>query len=152
MFRGTFEHSIDAKGRTSLPAKFREVLANKYGGAEGQTLVVTPSPLDPCLRIYPMEEWSLVEETLAARGNFDPRINALLRLFVGGAHETPLDKLGRMLVAPTLREHGGLSKDVAFVGSLRFIEMWDTERLRAWKKKQQEEVADLSSALAELGL
>lgn len=152
MFRGTFEHSIDAKGRTSLPAKFREVLASKYGGAENPTLVVTPSPLDACLRIYPMEEWSLVEETLAARGNFDPRINALLRLFVGGAHETPLDKLGRMLVAPTLRDHGGLTKDVAFVGSLRFIEMWDTERLRAWKQKQREEVADLSRALAELGL
>lgn len=152
MFRGTFEHSIDAKGRTSFPAKFREVLASKYPSTEGHTLVVTPSPLDACLRVYPMEEWNLVEETLASRGNFDPRINSLLRLFVGGAHETQLDKLGRMLVAPTLREHGGLEKDVAFVGSLRFIEMWDTERLRAWKLKQQEEVQDLSRALAELGL
>jgi MraZ protein len=152
VFRGTFEHSIDAKGRTSFPAKFREVLAGKYPSAEGHTLVVTPSPLDACLRVYPMEEWNLVEETLASRGNFDPRINSLLRLFVGGAHEAQLDKLGRMLVAPTLREHGGFEKDVAFVGSLRFIEIWDTERLKAWKQKQQEEVQDLSRALAELGL
>lgn len=152
MFRGTFEHAIDAKGRTSLPAKFREVLGGKYGGAEGITLVVTPSPLDACLRAYPMQEWSQVEETLAARGNFDPRINSLLRLFVGGAQETQVDKLGRMLLAPTLREHGGLSKDVAFVGSLKFIEIWDTERFRSWKEEQREKAQDLARALGELGL
>ncbi|AKU91873.1 division/cell wall cluster transcriptional repressor MraZ [Vulgatibacter incomptus] len=152
MFRGTFEHAIDAKGRTSLPAKFREVLAAKYGGAEGQTLVVAPSPLDPCLRAYPMEEWQAVEETLAARGNFDPKLNTLLRLFVGGAHETPVDKLGRMLMAPSLREHGSLTKDVAFVGSLKFIEIWDAEAYRVWKLKQREQVENLARALGDLGL
>src|SRR5690606_23411500 len=134
----------------SFPTRRSSDLQARYGNSE--MLVITPSPLDPCLRIYPLEEWNLVEETLAARGNFDPRVNALLRLFVGGAHETPLDRLGRMLVAPPLRDHAGLSRNVAFVGSLRFIEMWDTERLRAWKQKQLEEVADLSRALAELGL
>src|SRR5690606_23464916 len=71
LFRGTFEHAIDAKGRTSLPAKFREVLAGKYGGVEGQTMVIAPSPVDPCLRAYPMREWEAFEETLAGRGNFD---------------------------------------------------------------------------------
>lgn len=152
MFRGTFEHAIDAKGRTSLPAKFREVLGSKYAGEGENTLVVTPSPVDACLRAYPMQEWTMVEETLAAKGNFDPRINSLLRLFVGGAHETQVDRLGRMLLPASLREHGGLTKDVAFVGSLKFIEIWDTERFRSWKEQQRERAAELARALGELGL
>jgi len=152
LFRGTFEHAIDAKGRTSLPAKFREVLAGKYGGVEGQTMVIAPSPVDACLRAYPMREWEAFEETLAGRGNFDPKLTALLRLFVGSAHETPVDKLGRMLLAQSLRDHGGLTKDVAFVGSLKFIEIWDTDRFRQWKQQQQEQAQDLARALGELGL
>lgn len=152
MFRGTFEHAIDAKGRTSLPAKFREVLGARYGG-ELHNLVVTTSPIDPCLRAYPMQEWTAVEEALASRGNFDPRVSALLRLFVGGAQETQVDRLGRMLIAPTLRDHAGLTKDVSFVGSLKFVEIWDTERFRRWKREQSELGREvLARALGDLGL
>ncbi len=154
MFRGTFEHGIDGKGRTSLPAKFREVLAAKYGGGEQQTIVVTPSPFEACLRAYPMQEWVALEEKLASRGTaFDPAVSALLRLFVGGAQETPVDKLGRMLLAPTLREHAGLEKEVTFVGSLKFAEIWDTERFRTWKREQSEQGREaLARALGDLGL
>ena len=152
MFRGTFEHAIDGKGRTSLPARFREVLGAKYGG-EQHNLVVTVSPIDPCLRAYPMQEWTAVEDALATKGNFDPRVSALLRLFVGGAHETQVDRLGRMLVAPSLREHAGLAKEVSFVGSLRFVEIWDTDRFRGWKREQSELGREaLARALGDLGL
>jgi len=152
VFRGTFEHAIDAKGRTSLPAKFREVLAGKYGGVEGQTMVVAPSPVDPCLRAYPMREWESFEEALSTKGNFDPKVTLLLRLFVGSAHETPVDKLGRMLLAPGLREHGGLTKEVSFVGALKYIEVWDTERFQKWKQEQSGQMQELARALGELGL
>lgn len=152
MFRGTFEHAIDAKGRTSLPAKFREVLSGKYGGVEGQTMVIAPSPVDPCLRAYPMREWEAFEETLSTKGNFDPKVTMLLRLFVGSAHETPVDKLGRMLLAPGLREHGGLTKEVSFVGALKYIEVWDTERFQKWKQDQSGQMQELARALGELGL
>lgn len=153
VFRGTFEHAIDAKGRTSLPAKFREVLNAKYGG-EAQTIVVTPSPFDACLRAYPLTEWAALEEKLAARGSaFDPNVASLLRLFVGGAQETQVDKLGRLLLAPTLREHAQLTKEVSFVGSLKFVEIWETERFRAWKREQSEQGREaLARALGDLGL
>lgn len=152
MFRGTFEHAIDAKGRTSLPAKFREVLAGKYGGAEGQTMVLAPSPFDTCLRAYPMKEWEAFEETLAAKGNFDPKVVAMLRLFVANAHEVPVDKLGRMLLPPSLRELAGLAKDVSFVGALKFVEVWDTERFRQWKHEQSGQMQELARALGDMGL
>lgn len=153
MFRGTFEHAIDAKGRTSLPAKFRDVLAAAAGG-EAQTLVIAESPFEACLRAYPMQEWLALEEKLAARATaFDPAVSALLRLFVGSAQETTVDKVGRLLLGGPHRAHAGLAKECTFVGALKFIEVWDTEAFRAWKREQSGSGREaLARALGDLGL
>lgn len=148
MFRGSYEHAVDAKGRTALPAKFREVLQGKYGG-EG-TLVLTPAADGaPCLRAYPMAEWRATEEKLASLDDFDPRVDELLRLFVGPAQEVETDKLGRLLVPQPLRERLGIAKEIAFVGKLKHFEIWDAETYRVWTEKQASE-GTLPRALKEL--
>lgn len=148
MFRGTYEHGLDPKGRTSLPAKFRDVLAGKYAG-EG-TLMITGSPDNsPCLRAYPMQEWRALEDKLADQDEFDPRFNVLLRMFVGRAHDLETDKLGRLLIPQGLRESVGLTKDVAFVGKLKHFEIWDAETFRAYTEKQMAE-GGLPQAIREL--
>jgi len=125
---------VDAKGRTSLPAKFRDVLGQRYDGCT--TLMVTVSPDgSPCLRAYPLPEWNAIEEKLAAASTFDPRVMELVRAFVGGADDVEMDKLGRLLIPQSMREHAGLTKNVSFVGALQHFEIWDTDRFREHRQK-----------------
>lgn len=154
MFRGTFDHAIDAKGRTSLPVRFREVLAARYSAGEAPLVMVTRDPLMPCLRCYPMPEWTPIEEKLASKSTFDRSVSDLVRVFIGSAQETQIDKLGRMLIAPNLREAAELTEKVSFSGSLTYVEIWNKQRLERWleEQRQGENVEKTALALGELGI
>jgi MraZ protein len=138
VFRGVFEHQIDAKGRTSLPAKLRETLV----GAYDERLILTTA-LDSCLHAYPVREWELLEASLAKRNPMEPGVKQLMRLYVASAQECPLDRLGRILVPPTLRAHAGLQKDVVWAGMVRVIELWSSE---GWAAAQEEARQEADSA------
>jgi MraZ protein len=77
VFRGRYEHAIDGKGRTSLPSRFREVLA-----AQGESRLVITTGLDPCLVAYSMNEWIAFEERLAKLPQLDPMVANLRRIYV----------------------------------------------------------------------
>lgn len=150
MFRGRYEHSIDAKGRTSLPSRFREVVA-----ATGDTRMVLTTGLEPCLVAYPMEEWLAFEERLSRLPQFDPSVAMLRRIYVSAAVECDTDKLGRVLIPASLREHAGLEKQALWAGMGRHVELWSKDRFEAMRDnalsdegKRQAMVA----RLAELGL
>ena len=130
MFRGVFEHQIDAKGRTSLPAKLREVLVGTYD----ERLILTTA-LDPCLHAYPVREWEELENALAKRNPMEPGVKTLMRLYVASAQECPVDKLGRVLVPPSLRAHAKLEKDVVWAGMVKVIELWSND---GWQKAREE--------------
>lgn len=115
MFMGEYSHTIDAKGRVIIPAKFREEL--------GEEFVVTKG-LDGCLFIYPMEEWKTFEKKLEALPLTNKNARKFSRFFVAGAATCELDKQGRILVPATLREFAGLEKDVVLTGNLNRIEVW----------------------------
>lgn len=129
MFRGVYEHQIDAKGRTSLPAKLRETLT----GAYDERLIVTRS-LDPCLHAYPVREWEALEQALAKRNPMEPGVKTLMRLYVAPAQECPLDKLGRLLIPPSLRSHASLEKEVVWAGMVKVIELWSKD---GWAKAEE---------------
>ncbi len=148
MFRGRYEHTIDQKGRTSLPAKFREVL-----GAIGERRIVLTSSLDPCLVAYTMPEWLGFEEKISKLSQFDRAVQKLRRIYVSGAVECEVDDSGRVLVPPTLREHAKLSKEVLWAGSGRYAELWDKQMWRDHTDiASDEERAQMAARLAELGL
>ncbi len=147
MFRGRYEHTIDAKGRTSLPARYRDVLASM-----AERRIILTSGLDPCLVAYTTPEWTSFEEKLAKLPQFDRAVQKLRRIYVSGAVECDVDDSGRILIPPTLREHAKLTKDVLWAGSGKYAELWDKE---VWKKAFEttdEERVDISTRLAELGL
>lgn len=146
MFRGRFDYSIDDKGRVSLPAKFREVLSTNYD----ERLIVTT--FDQCLWAYPLSEWQAIEEKIAALPQFKSQVKALQRVFVSGAAECPLDKQGRIILPPNLREYGGLKKDVVFVGMTKRIEIWSKERWEAVFNESQSLIETATDDLADLGL
>ena len=129
MFRGHFEHAIDAKGRTSLPARFRDVLA-ATGDAR---LVLTRSPFDACLHLFPMKAWEEFEAKIAALPQFEPNVIKLRRLYVSAAVECEVDKQGRVLVPNSLRDYAALQKDVLWAGMGQMVELWAREK---WDEAQ----------------
>lgn len=147
MFRGRYEHTIDAKGRTSVPARYRDALS-----AAGERRVVVTSALDPCLVAYAPAEWAAFEEKLARLPQFDRAVQKLRRIYVSGAVECEFDDVGRILVPPTLREHASLKKDVLWAGAGRYAELWDKDEWQRHFETTDEEKRDIASRLAELGL
>jgi MraZ protein len=147
MFRGRYEHTIDAKGRTSLPARYRDVLTGM-----GERRIVLTNALDPCLNAYAMPKWIEFEEKIGKLPRFDPAVQQLKRIYVSGAVECDIDDSGRILVPPTLREYAHLSKDVLWAGAGDYAELWDK---KTWSSKfeiGEEDRKAIASRLAELGL
>ena len=148
MFRGRYEHTIDAKGRTSLPARYRDALS-----AMGERRIVVTSALDPCLAAFSMPEWTAFEERLARLPQLDRAVQKLKRLYVSGAVECEVDDSGRILIPPTLRDHARLTKDVVWAGIGKSAELWDKDAWRSqYEIKDEDERQSVSSRLAELGL
>jgi len=148
MFRGRYEHTIDAKGRTSLPVRYRDALA-----AMGERRIVLTSALDPCLAAFTMPEWSAFEDRLAKLPQFDRAVQKLKRVYVSGAVECDIDDSGRILVPPTLRDHANLTKEVVWAGIGRSAELWDKDAWRAqYEIASEDERKSVSARLAELGL
>ncbi len=145
MFRGVYEHQVDAKGRTSLPAKLRETLL----GAYDERLIITTA-LDACLHAYPMREWEQLEQALGKRNAMEPGVKTLMRLYVAPAQECPVDKMGRVLIPPQLRTHAGLEKDVVWAGMVKVIELWSKD---GWAKATEEArtAADSAEVMRVLG-
>jgi MraZ protein len=138
VFRGVYEHQIDAKGRTSFPARLKETLV----GAYDERLIITTA-LDSCLHAYPVREWEQLEMALARRNPMEPGVKTLMRLYVASAQECPLDKLGRVLIPPSLRSHAGLERDVTWAGMVKVIELWSKE---GWARAQEEARGEADSA------
>ena len=146
-FRGRYEHTVDEKGRTALPARFRDALRARHE----DRLVVTCG-LEPCLVAYPLGEWRAFEKRLSKLPQFDPSVVRLKRMYVSSAIDCPVDRQGRLLLPPTLREHAALSKDVLWAGMLSHIELWSRERWLRIAAIDDDERQRLRQALGELGL
>lgn len=147
MFRGRYDHTMDAKGRTSLPARFRDVLV-----AAGERRIVLTSGLDACLVAYTYSEWVAFEERLAKLPQFDRAVQKLRRIYVSGAVECEVDDSGRILVPPSLREHAALQKDVVWAGSGKYAELWAKDAWARAFETTDEEREMVAARLGELGL
>jgi MraZ protein len=133
-FAGSFEHTLDEKGRVSVPTRVRERLV------PDETLVVTTSWLPdwPFLMAYPIEEWNRLMEYIRSRPPFDPETLRLKHLLVAEAAECPIDKQGRMGIPPTLRDFAQLLREVVWVGGFEHVEIWDKGRWTARQKAARE--------------
>ncbi len=146
VFRGRFEHSIDPKGRLSIPAKFREIIEARHEGR----LVLTN--LTRCLVAYTPDEWEVLEEKAGRLPTLKPNVQTYLRFFVSGATFCELDAQGRILVPPTLRTHAALDRHAVLAGLLNRFEVWSRQR---WQEEMAESLKNfdqIAEDLAELGL
>jgi len=145
-FRGRHQHVLDEKGRLNIPSRFREVIAQEH---EGQ-LVVTNLP--HCLVAYTPEQWDLIESRTSRLSNVKSNVQSFLRYFYSGATECELDRQGRILIPPLLRDAVNLDKQVVVVGMFNRIEIWSQDRWDEEMKKAVENFDDISAELADLGL
>jgi MraZ protein len=135
VYFGTFQHTIDAKGRTSLPARFREALA-----ASGEPRVaLIRYPHWKAIQALPNAVWNELKQRVLGVSPLDARAQRNILRFVSTAHEVEVDVHGRVLVPPDLREWAGLSRDVVWVGMGRTMQLWDRE---AHERSMAEELAE----------
>lgn len=146
MFRGRYQHTIDPKGRLSIPAKFREELVER--GTE--TLVLTEG--DHCIVAYPLDEWERFEDKLRQRPQLAPEMRNFLRVTVASAKDCPVDRAGRTLVPPELREFASLQKEVMIVGALTTFEIWNRDRWVDHYQRLRGGFEENTRKLSELGL
>ena len=139
VFKGTYRHRVDAKGRIPVPAAFRRALAD----AKAARVVMTQ--FDQCLAAYPPEEWARLEEQLAQLPPFSATSKALTRVVASRAVDCDLDAQGRVLVPPGLRRAAGLGREAIVIGVLNRFEVWAPERWDAF-------VADAERALDDASL
>jgi MraZ protein len=150
MFRGANKLTLDAKGRMVMPTRYRERLLERCGGK----LVITVDK-DQCLLIYPLPDWEEIERKLMRLPTLNPQARRLQRLMVGHATDLELDGHGRVLLPPSLREYGLLTRDAVLIGQGVRFELWDEAR---WNERRDEWLAsednttDLPAELETLSL
>ncbi|AUI66285.1 MULTISPECIES: division/cell wall cluster transcriptional repressor MraZ [Glaesserella] len=138
MFRGATSISIDSKGRIAIPTRYRAELLEKHSGS----LICTVDIRQPCLLLYPLHEWEIVEQKLLSLSNFDPTQRRIQRVMQGFATECEMDASGRILLSPTLRQHAQLEQQIMLVGQLNKFEIWQDQQ---WQKQISEDLAIGSS-------
>jgi len=143
MFLGEYQHTLDAKGRLSLPAKLRNQMAGSFVVAKG---------LEGCLYVSSSEAYERFLGQLTERGDFGAKHRQVRRFFTAGAHEDELDSAGRITIPAGLREFAGLERDVTVIGNGDRIEIWDTAAWAAYNGETEGRIEEVTSELAELGI
>jgi len=139
-FTGRFEHSLDDKGRLTVPARLRARLGDHF--------VLTIAPPEPCLALYPEPTWSEFCAKLESASRKDARYRSFVRHLFANTDEVSLDAQGRVVVPQALRDYAKIERDVVLIGTLTRVELWAAAN---WSKAgaAPDGMADL---MTELGL
>jgi MraZ protein len=142
MFLGKFEHTLDDKGRLTMPARFRTLLADG---------LVIMSSTERCLLIYPTVEFQKLFDRVSALPTIDPQAAILRRMLFMNASDAVPDKQNRVVVPQPLRDYAGIADDAVLVGVGRWVEVWSPD---AWAIQQAEIAKQLANGqgLSNLGV
>ena len=142
MFMGEYNHTIDAKGRLIIPAKFRESLGDEF--------VITKG-LDGCLFVYTDEEWQNFENKLRTLPLTNKNARQFTRFFLAGAAACEVDKQGRILIPQVLREFASLEKEVVLVGVANRVEICSRTRWQESMEAYDDDMDEVAENMEELG-
>ena len=142
MYRGCSKISIDSKGRLAVPSRYRALILEQAQN----NLVITLNPLDRSLYLYPLPEWEIIEDKLAALSDFDKQSRRTKQMKRGYANDCQLDSQGRILIPKELRGHAELSRHAIILGQGNKFEIWNE---KTWEKQRDdwlESVGDESTS------
>lgn len=143
MFLGEYQHSLDPKGRVTIPSKFREEL--------GERMIATKG-LDNCIFLYPPGEWENVEEKLHSLPLTRADVRSFVRFFLSGASELELDKQGRTVLPANLRDYAGIERDLVIIGVGSRVEIWCAENWENYSENAGASFAEIAESLVDLGI
>ena len=137
---GTYECKVDAKGRVLLPAPLKKQLAPSLQNG----FVLKRSVFQPCLELYPMEEWDLMMLKINKLNRFVKKNNDFIRRFTAGVKIVEIDSLGRLLVPKDLVVFANIAKDVVFSSAVNIVEIWDKDLYEKSISGEDVDFADLA--------
>src|SRR5690554_5976203 len=143
MFIGEYNHSVDTKGRLSIPSKFRDEL--------GESFIVTKG-MDNCLFVYSIDEWEVLENKLKQLPMTNRDARAFVRFFFAGASECELDNQGRIRLPVKLREHASIEKEAVIIGVATRLEIWSTEQWDQYNNDANLSYDEIAVKMQELGI
>ena len=143
MFSGTYQNSIDTKGRVIMPAKFRDELGHDFVLTKG---------LDNCLFIFPAAEWEKFRDKLKAVPLTSKEGRAFTRYFFASAVECEMDKQGRLNIPPVLREHAKIDRDLVTIGVDSRVEIWSKEEWDAYNELPELDSEAIAMNMEGLGI
>lgn len=143
MFLGTYNHSIDSKGRLIVPAKFRADLGKDFFVTRG---------LNGCLEVYPMKAWEELTTQLMTIPRTDVEGRKFMSFLVAGASGGEIDGQGRMSLAANQKEYAHITKDVAIVGNIDHFAIWDREKWEEFDSANVDMVTSDPTVFANLGI
>jgi MraZ protein len=143
VFMGEYQHALDSKGRLFVPAKLREDL--------GERFIITRG-LDQCLFVYPLNEWSNLEQKLKNLPLSKSDARAFVRFFFAGATECELDKQGRILLPPYLRTYAGIEREAAILGVSNRVEIWSLSVWQEYSNQVRDSFAELAEKMVDFGI
>ncbi|CAZ94867.1 division/cell wall cluster transcriptional repressor MraZ [Zobellia galactanivorans] len=139
-FIGTYDCKADAKGRVMIPV----ALKNQMSPILNQGFVIKRSVFQPCLELYPMEEWNLLMQKMNKKNRFKKKNNDFIRRFSAGVKVIEIDGTGRMLIPKNLVEFANISKEVVLSSAINIIEIWDKDSYEKVLEETAEDFADLA--------
>jgi MraZ protein len=142
-FTGEYAHTLDAKGRLTIPVQFRDELT------AGIYLTIG---YDPCLLVYSSREFEALGQKLALLPSTNSAVRAYSRLLLGRAYLCSLDSMGRVLVPPILREDANITTEAIIVGQNTLLEVWNSCNWRKTFTTARERRDDILAELARLGV
>ncbi len=148
-FLGKYYYALDPKGRIIIPAPLRDIIFKKYNNSK---LYITNAAFDKCLHIYPLEEWSKLEEKIKSLPRMEEAVNYFLRRVIASVLECEIDKQGRILIPYEHRQDAGINNEVVIVGQLDKIEIWDKVEWDTVTDPQKVDAKAFKSTLAGYGL
>lgn len=142
MFLGEFAHSVDDKGRLTIPAKFRDEL---------ESGVVITRGLDGCLWAFSRAEWEKLAEKVAALPTTNSTARDFTRFMFSSASDSIPDRQGRVLIPQNLRTYAGITSESAVIGVMNRVEIWNPERWSEVFSNVEKNSDEIASQLNELG-
>ena len=143
MFIGEYQHNLDAKGRITMPSKFREELGNTFYITKG---------MDGCLFVFPEEEWIEMDKKIKGLRLSRKDARGIARLFYAGAIDVSLDKMGRVLLPGNLRQYASLEKEAIIIGVSSRVEIWDKDRWQSYNEDDDFNYDMLTESMADLDI
>lgn len=143
MFLGEFEHTIDDKGRLTIPAKFRPELE---GG------IVVTRGLDGCLWAYSRAEWEILAEKIAKMPTTNPAARNFARFMFSSAFDSVPDRQGRVIIPQNLRDYAGIENETVVIGVMNRVEIWKPEKWSEVVNTVEDDPEAIVSQLQDLGI